>query len=128
MSALFLDDVENDLHRFPPGLLGRPAGQGFGDRIQVFDSAARIGRNDTIADAMKSNLGALLLVKQRFLGSLAIGDVYSTPARLSPLMSKDFLEKCTLPFLVLPFIAASARLRFVAVSTASSGKDLIAFQ
>ena len=81
-AALFLDDVENDLHRFPPGLLGRPAGQGFGDRIQVFDSAARIGRNDTVADAMKSNLGALLLVKQRFLGSLAIGDVENGPQDL----------------------------------------------
>ena len=56
-------------------VLQAPAGQLLGDRVEIFDAALRVGRDDAVADRLQRDLRALLLLEQRLLEQLALGHV-----------------------------------------------------
>ncbi len=70
-----VDDLEDVAQVLAVGLVDRPAGQPLGGRVHVVDHAAHVGADDAVADRGERDLGALLLLEQRLLGELAVGDV-----------------------------------------------------
>src|SRR5690606_27773637 len=74
--ARFFVEAAEDLVDHPSLRMRQaPAGPLLGDRIQIFDAALRVGRDDAVTDRLQRDLRALLFLEQRFLEQLALGDV-----------------------------------------------------
>ena len=74
--ARFLVECAEDLLDRPAlAILETPSGERLGDRVQIVDHALGVGGDDAVADALQSDLRALLLAEQRFLVELALGDI-----------------------------------------------------
>ena len=72
LAGPLVDDVEDAGHRLAAGLVGAPAGQPLGDRVEVVDEAGGVGADDAVADRGEGHLGELLLLGERLLGELAL--------------------------------------------------------
>ena len=75
LAGFLMEAAEHLLDRAPLAVLEPPAGQRLGDRVDVVDDAAGIGRDDAVADALQRDLRAFLLAEQRLLVELAVSDV-----------------------------------------------------
>ena len=60
-----IDDAEHVLNRATRRFLARPAGHGFGDRIQIGHAAGKVAAHDRIADGVERELSALPFLEQR---------------------------------------------------------------
>src|SRR5580658_3622167 len=78
-AGLLVERTEDLLDRAAHGVFQAPAGQLFGDRVDVVDGRVCIGGDDAVADRLQGDLRALLLAKQRLLVQLALGDVELDP-------------------------------------------------
>ncbi len=65
-AGLFVETAEYFIDGTAARIVDLPAGQLLGDRIDVFDVALGIGRDDAVADRAQGNLRALFLTEQRF--------------------------------------------------------------
>ncbi len=91
LAGFLVEGAEDLVDRPSLRVFQPPAGQLLGDRIDVFDAGARVGRDDAVADRLQRDLRAFLLAKQRLLVELALRDVEldaddaaQPPARLDP--------------------------------------------
>ena len=75
LAGLLVEAAEDVVDGPALRLLEAPAGELLGDRVEVLDDQRGVGGDHAVADRLQRDLRALLLLEQRVLVELALGDV-----------------------------------------------------
>src|SRR5690606_22346236 len=75
LAGLLMEAAEDLVDAPALRMLQAPPGELLRDRIEILDAALRVGGDDAVAYRLQRDLRALLLLEERFLEELALGDV-----------------------------------------------------
>ncbi|KFB72423.1 MAG: hypothetical protein AW09_002394 [Candidatus Accumulibacter phosphatis] len=81
LAGLFVGNAEYPRQGLTSGFFHRPAGQFFGNRVEILDHAVGVGSDHRIANRVQGDLGTFLFLQQQLLSELALGDVQVGPYR-----------------------------------------------